>query len=205
MGDHRSFYCKSSYLYHEMARWVLMVRLPGGQGAGARVGDALAQPVDLLPTVLEWAGIELLPGAQGRSLGPSLRGQAARLRELAFSGSSLPWPNLRPISVTDGRWMFLDTGDSQSWELYDMRADPEQQQDLAQVHPDKAMQMHQAVLAYLWEQGAPEVCVRAFEEARLGGPRPELDDDIRAERARFPSVFVRENYTPFEHNASNVP
>jgi arylsulfatase A-like enzyme len=205
MGDHRSFYCKSSYLYHEMARWVLMVRLPGEQGAGTRVCDALAQPVDLLPTVLEWAGIKPLSGAQGHSLRPSLRGQAARLRELAFSGSSLPWPNQRPISVTDGRWMFLHTGDRSNWELYDMRADLEQQQNLAQVHPDKVMQMHQSVLAYLRKQGTPEVCVRAFEEARPGGPRPELDDDIRAERARFPSVFVRENYTPFEYDASNVP
>jgi arylsulfatase A-like enzyme len=122
-----------------------------------RIRDALVQPVDLLPTVLEWAGITVPAGTQGHSLRPCLHGQAARLRDLAFSGSSLPWPNQRPISVTDGQWMFLDTGDAQSWELYDIRVDPEQQQDLARVRPDRAAQMHRAVLDYLRERGTPEV------------------------------------------------
>jgi hypothetical protein len=86
-----------------------------------------------------------------------------------------------------------------------MREDPEQQQDLARAHPDRAAQMHQAVLAYLRERGTPQVCILAFEEARPGGARSELDDDIRAERARFPRVFVPENYTPFEYGATNAP
>ena len=205
MGDHRSLYCKSSYLYHEMARWVLMVRLPGGQSAGMRVSDALAQPIDLMPTLLALADVEPPAQAEGRSLLALLRGEPAPVRDLAFSGSALPWPNQQPISVTDGRWMFLDTGDRDSWELYDLCEDPEQQQDLARAEPERAAEMHQAVLAYLRDRDASPVCLWAFEEARPGGPDPKLEHDIRAERARFPSVFVQENYTPFEYGALNAP
>jgi arylsulfatase A-like enzyme len=201
MGDHRSFFCKSQYLYHEMAHWVLMMRLPGGEGAGTRVRGTLAQPIDLLPTVLDRAGIAVPEGAEGVSLLPCARGESLRPRDAAFSGSSLPWPDARPVSLTDGRWAFLDTGDPQEWELYDMDADPEQQHNLAGEHPDRVARMHRAVIDYLRARGTPEVCVQAFEEARPGGARPELLDALRAEQARFPQVFVRENYVPFEWEA----
>jgi arylsulfatase A-like enzyme len=197
MGDHRSYFCKSQYLYQEMARWVLMVRLPGCENAGRRVSDALAQPIDLLPTVLELSGISIPSWAEGRSLLPLLRGEQVRLRELAFSGSALPWPNQAPISVSDGRWTFIDAGDRQEWELYDLLEDPDQQHNLASRHPERVEQMHQAVMAYLRQRDAPQVCVQAFEEARPGGPRPELEPDLRVERARYPRVFIPENYVPF--------
>jgi arylsulfatase A-like enzyme len=198
MGDHRSFFCKSQYLYHEMAHWVLMMRLPGGDGAGTRVKTTLAQPVDLLPTVLDRAGVAVPDGAEGVSLLPCAHGESLRPRELAFSGSSLPWPNARPISVTDGRWAFLDTADPQEWELYDMAADPQQQHNLTAEQPERVAQMHRAAVDYLRARGTPEVCVQAFEEARPGGARPELLKALRAEQTRFPRVFVRENYVPFE-------
>jgi arylsulfatase A-like enzyme len=201
MGDHRSYFCKSMYLYHEMARWVFMVRLPGGKGAGTRVRSALAQPIDLLPTVLDCAGIAVPEEAEGVSLLPCARGEAIYPREVAFSGSSLPWPNSRPVSVTDGRWAFLDTGDPEEWELYDMDADPEQQHNLAGAFPDRVAQMHSAAIDYMRARGTPKVCVQAFQEARPGGARHELLDALRVEQARFPRVFVPENYVPFEWEA----
>lgn len=198
MGEHGPRFCKSAYLYQEMARWVLMVRLPGCEGAGRRVTGELAQPMDLLPTVLELAGAEIPPQAEGRSLVPLLRGESTHLRDLAFSGSFPPWPNLAPISVTDGRWTFLDMGDRERWELYDLHEDPQQERNLAAECPEEVERMHGAVVEYLREREAPEACLRAFEEARPGGPRRELEEGVRAEWARLPAVFIPANYVPFE-------
>lgn len=56
------------------AHVVLMVRAPGGAGGGRRV-PALVELVDVMPTVLEWAGVPAPTGIHGRSLGPALRGE----------------------------------------------------------------------------------------------------------------------------------
>jgi len=200
MGEHGPRFCKSSLLYQEMARWVLMVRLPGGQRGGRRVANELAQPMDLLPTVLDLAGIACPAQVEGQSLAPLLRGAPIHPRDLAFSGSFPPWPHRTPISVTDGRWSFMDMGDRERWELYDLHEDPRQEHNLASEHPEAVERMHGAVLDYLRARQTPDVCLRAFEEARSGGPRPELEEEMQAERARWrlPSVFVPANYVPFE-------
>jgi len=197
MGEHGPRYCKSSLLYEEMARWTFMVRLPGAQEGGRRVAGAMAQPMDLLPTVLDLAGVSSPPQAEGKSLGPLLRGESVHLRDLAFSGSFPPSPNQSPISVTDGRWSMIDMGDRERWELYDMEADPHQLNNVANQHPEVAERMHGAVVDYLRERKAPSACIAAFEEARAGGPRPEVEEGLRAERARLPAVFIPPNYVPF--------
>ena len=74
MGEHGPRYCKSSLLYEEMARRTFMVRLPGAQEGGRRVAGAMAQPMDLLPTVLDLAGVSSPPQAEGKSLGPLREG-----------------------------------------------------------------------------------------------------------------------------------
>ena len=59
-----------STLYQEQLAVPLIVKFPGQVGAGQRV-DALAQHVDLLPTILDLLGIEGPPHLQGSSLWPS--------------------------------------------------------------------------------------------------------------------------------------
>jgi arylsulfatase A-like enzyme len=197
MGDHRDYFCKSNVLYQEMARWVLMVRLPGRYQEGLRLVTPLAQPVDLLPTILDLVGVASPAWAEGCSLRGLWEGESFVPRDMAFSGTALPWPNTAPVSATDGRWSFLDAGDREAFELYDLMEDPEQTVNLVERLPRQASRWHDAVLAYLRERQAPLVCYYAFEEARPGGPRTELDLEFAAERRRFPNVFVPENYTPF--------
>jgi arylsulfatase A-like enzyme len=48
-------------------------------GAGTRV-PAIVQPVDLVPTVLEFLDVPVPPSVQGRSLWPLVRGEVERLR-----------------------------------------------------------------------------------------------------------------------------
>jgi arylsulfatase A-like enzyme len=204
MGDHNDLFCKSYHLYHEMGRWVLMLKLPHGEGAGSRVAEALAQPVDLLPTLLDIAGAPPIE-TEGRSLRPLWQGMAWQGRELAFSGSALAWPLTMPVAVTDGRWSLIDTGDTSAMELFDLQADPVQQRNLAAAEPAQVQRLHAAVIDYLRGRHAPETIVQAFAEARPGGPRPELEAALLTLRARYPNVFVPENYVPFHHGQGNLP
>lgn len=54
----------------------LIIAVPGAPAApdGPRRTDRFTESVDLVPTVLEWAGLPSLPGACGRSLLPFLHG-----------------------------------------------------------------------------------------------------------------------------------
>ena len=59
--------------YEKGLRTPILVRAPGGAGAGRRV-DALTSTVDLYPTLLDYAGLEIPDDTIGRSLRPWLEG-----------------------------------------------------------------------------------------------------------------------------------
>ncbi|MDP2313072.1 MAG: sulfatase [Pseudomonadota bacterium] len=62
----------------------LLVRLPGGEGGGQRV-DGVVELVDVMPTLLEFAGATLPAGIKGVSLTPALRGEPFTGRRAALT------------------------------------------------------------------------------------------------------------------------
>jgi arylsulfatase A-like enzyme len=96
-------------LYEEVARIPLLVRLPG-QEPGRR--QALAQPPDLMPTILDLAGAAIPATVQGQSLGPVLRGERDELRPIALSSPSIIYgPRSRRFTtITDGEWSLIYPG-----------------------------------------------------------------------------------------------
>jgi arylsulfatase A-like enzyme len=112
----------------------LIVARPDGAGAGRRVPTQV-RLIDLVPTVLEAAGLPAEPGLDGRSLQPWLEGgtpsefpkmatayAASNNRGLALrwdGRSKLIWPNA------------LFPGPKPASELYDLRQDPAELHDLA--------------------------------------------------------------------------
>jgi arylsulfatase A-like enzyme len=62
-------------LYEEQLRVPLIVRPPGGIPGGRRVSNLVGQ-VDLMPTLLEVAGVDSPEGVQGRSVLPLITGRA---------------------------------------------------------------------------------------------------------------------------------
>jgi arylsulfatase len=71
LGDH-GLYLKGPYFYEGAVRVPLLLAMPGRITAGRRDG-AMAELVDLAPTILEACGLPRHSGMQGRSLWPSLR------------------------------------------------------------------------------------------------------------------------------------
>ena len=85
LGDHD--WWTHGILYQEQVRVPLIIRAPGK--AGGRRIQHLARTIDIMPTVLDLAGVdpEAGPAMDGLSLVPQLEGQAVDRRRVAYSDS----------------------------------------------------------------------------------------------------------------------
>ncbi|WJH37558.1 sulfatase [Paenibacillus sp. CC-CFT747] len=85
-GDHgeslteHDIYWDHCGLYETTVNVPVLLRYPGKLPEGLRV-KGLVQQVDLMPTLLEAAGVEVPPGLDGRSLWPSMEGKEEGTRE----------------------------------------------------------------------------------------------------------------------------
>ncbi len=82
--DHgTSFIHGKATLYDGGTKSALLVRLPGGRHGGQRISE-LSSHVDILPTIMELAGLEAPPYAQGDSLLPAIGGTKHEARRYVF-------------------------------------------------------------------------------------------------------------------------
>ena len=131
-GEHR--WLKKEVPYEEAIRVPLVVRDDAIVGAGPRTDDHLVANIDLAPTIADVAGVKL-PGAEGKSLVPLLKGTAETWRH-ALLIEHLRGRNPIPTycAVRTERYLFAsyDTGER---ELYDLNADPFELRNLAGTQP----------------------------------------------------------------------
>ncbi len=173
-------YHSSVPLYEEVARIPLLVRLPG-QRAGHR--QAFAQPPDLMPTILDLAGIPIPSTVQGDSLVPVLRGERDSGRPFAITSRSLihgvGWREF--TTITNEEWSLIYPGaryearatedlavDSMKRlhaalyqgaggpELYHLASDPRQQHNVFAQHRDIAAALHADHVRMLEALNTPE-------------------------------------------------
>lgn len=158
-------------IYPEVAHVPFMVAAPGLEGG--RTVDALMQPPDTLPTLLDLAGIAVTPPEpfHGRSMAPVLRGQseeaprefvitAQHLRRDAGARQSSNWTT--PVLYTE-RWAYAPIGANREAELYDITSDPYAQSDVASGHPEVVAQLHEKLVSWLREMDAPPEAIEVLE------------------------------------------
>ncbi len=136
-------------LYEEVAHIPLLLRTPGV--APRRVG-ALVQPPDLLPTLLELAGVAAPPDLHGRSLLPLARGQAGPHRAIAVSGAHAA--RGAQVAVRDGRFSYYPQGEGSTAELYDLAQDPGEGQNVLRERPADAERLRAELARWLEAHGA---------------------------------------------------
>ena len=110
LGDHGLLF-KGGYFYDEVVRVPLMIRAPGKIAPATRV-KTLVEEVDLLPTILELAGVEVPPGVQGQSL---LGGKPRRAVHSEFA-------NIKMIRTAE--WKLVHYLHAPYGELYNLSEDP---------------------------------------------------------------------------------
>ena len=127
----------------------LIVHWPAGIGQEHR--GAICRQVgrvnDVLPTVLELAGVEIPDAVTGESLLPSFQNpEATRQR-------TLYWEHLGNRAVRRGDWKLVALK-GKPWELYDLSTDPAESHDLSRQKTDLARELEE-----LWNAWANEVGV----------------------------------------------
>jgi len=126
-------------VYNELNRVLMVVRPDGGVEGGRKV-DANVSIVDLAPTVLALAGLEVPPGLDGMSVLPLVHGQPAA--PMAFGNRPVFSHRIRLIpkiahcwAVVRGQWKLIETPEGE--ELYDLGADFGEQNNLiAEADPN---------------------------------------------------------------------
>ena len=128
LGDH-GWYDKR-WMYEESLRTPLIVRWPGVTQPGSTCSE-LVQNLDMAPTFLQFAGLEVPESMQGLSLEPLLRGeQQPEWRDSIYyhyhqqdSGRTSHMV-ARHYGIRTDRHKLIHVYDHDAWELYDLERDP---------------------------------------------------------------------------------
>jgi len=144
--------------YEEISHVPLIIRMPGG--LKSERNHFLAQGVDLMPTILDIAGLEIPDGVKGVSLAPALRGEEMPKREVAVTTPGTPPGSAshkrKMSSITDGEFTLHYRGNEHPWELFNIQEDPAQENDLSKSHREVAERLHGLYLEQMRFAGETE-------------------------------------------------
>ncbi len=133
-------------LYNEIIRVPLIIRYPPRIEAG-RVVHTIVELIDVMPTLLDIAGLEKNRWIQGTSLLPLVRSPGTgEFKVAAFSENcpcgyqctaDNPLRDIRMVSVLKPGWKLIVTHSPQSssYSLYNLRQDPDERHNVVDTHP----------------------------------------------------------------------
>ena len=136
---------------------------PNGGLAEQAVVHTAYQLTNVVPTLLDAAGVARPERVEGTSMLPALRGEPVTER-------SLYWEHIGNAAIRRGRWKLVRDHPA-PWELYDIDADRTERHDLAADFPDVV-----ADLAAEWQVWADRVGVVPWDRmlaATAAAGRPE--------------------------------
>lgn len=129
------------------------IKWPGGNFQAPGEVNDLAAHIDILPTLLDFAGIDSTGlDTDGISMAPVItKGEALPDRTLVVTNQRVLDPDpQRPYAVMQGEWRYVHTEKGKSNELFDMSRDFGQTNDLSAKHPEKVAAMSKAYDAW-WQ------------------------------------------------------
>ncbi len=145
----------------------LIAHWPAGIAARDELRHTPAHVIDIVPTVLELAGVqkpkewkgEAIPEAPGKSLVPALAA------DVTIPHDSLWWLHEGNRAVRVGDWKLV-AAQGDPWELYDLKTDRAEQHNLAAQMPDKVKE-----LAATWQRQCDDFTALA-EKTLAEQPKP---------------------------------
>ena len=151
-------------LYEGGTREPFIVRWPGVTKAGASCGVNTAH-VDIYPTFLEIAGASAPKGQpqDGESLVPLFKDSSANLKRTAifqnFPGylgaGNNTWRTTPVATITSGDWKLMEFMEDKHLELYNLREDIGERNNLAASNPEKAKALVDQLHTWQTEIKAP--------------------------------------------------
>ncbi|MHC4557923.1 MAG: sulfatase [Planctomycetota bacterium] len=153
-------------LYEGGIRVPMIVRWPGKARPGS-VCDVPVIGIDFYPTILEMAGVPKPSGhiLDGRSIVPLLSGAKTLKRESIFwhfpaylesyNEEQWPWRTTPAGAVRQGDWKLIEFFEDGKLELYNIKDDISEKNDLAKIMPDKAKELHRKLIEWRKSVNAP--------------------------------------------------
>ncbi|MGL4106964.1 sulfatase [Clostridium sp. LP20] len=117
LGERNYFGKNYMHMYNELAHIPLLVHFPGGKMAGERV-NPLTQNIDIMPTVLEYSGIEIPEEVQGVSWKPIPEGGEYK-RDYALYGY-----HGIAMNITDGEHTYFRAPNKENKPCYEYTSIP---------------------------------------------------------------------------------
>ena len=134
LGEHGLF--DKRLMYEPSIRVPMLVKYPARIPAGRVDSTHMSLNIDVAPTLLELAGLEVPRWMQGKSMVPILTGATAASWRDAFLYEYYEFPAEHCVrknrGVRTSRWKLIHFWEQpEEWELYDLRNDPDETQNLA--------------------------------------------------------------------------
>lgn len=139
MGEHGWF--DKRFMYEESFRTPLVMRLPNGKHGDI---DQLVQNIDYAPTFLELAGVDIPKDIQGESLLPLLKGENPNDWRNALYYHYYEYPGehavKRHYGIRTDRYKLIHFyNDIDVWELYDLKLDPSEMNNIYNKKENKKL------------------------------------------------------------------
>lgn len=154
LGPGWSTAANTPFRYHKS--WVheggvaspLIVHWPDGISARGELRRTPSHFVDIVPTLLDWAGQEADPPWKGEDSPPLAGVSLARAikEDCDAERESIFFRHIGHRALRMGKWKLVAVEHGE-WELYDMDSDRSELHDLAGKHPERVKQM-----ADIWER-----------------------------------------------------
>jgi len=173
-----------------------VIRWPGRLDAGGMVA-ARTTVMDVMPTLAAAAGVRIPTTAEldGLDMWPAIhKGQAVVRRAPIGFVSEIPVPGLIHTAIFDGRWKLVQIIQERQTEtrvqefLYDIDADPLEQDDLSSRHSAVLERMRR--LMYDWRRQHPMAGTRSVLVAHPGWVAPK-----RWAEAVLPASLLQSEWT----------
>lgn len=132
LGEHGWF--DKRFMYEESFRTPLIAKWPGKIAPGS-VNTDLVQNIDLAPTFIDLAGLEIPEDIQGVSLIPVMKNQTPDSWRKSLYYHYYEYPGPHNVCRHEGvsmkrykliRYYGLDVPNGEEWEMYDLQTDPKE-------------------------------------------------------------------------------
>ena len=176
-------------LYEGGIRAPFIARMPGKIAPGT-TSDVLTTSVDFMPTAADLAGVPHPARLDGISILPTLLGQ-----KQAKQHESLYFEIYEPYfqqSLRMGDWKGYRLGTKAPLELYDLKADPAEKQDIAAAHPEIVKKIEAIMLA----EHTPSPHYDAPEQSEKGKKKIEKNPEKKGKKSSLPELLNEENPKP---------